>query len=112
MDKLVGILKEFGVPYAYDHFAEGESPQPPFVCYLLPGSNHFVADGKVYYKINEVRLELYTDYKDMELEQRLERLLDEGGIVYRKTEVWIESEKLFEVLYSFDMEGEEDVKEE
>lgn len=112
MDKLVGILKECDVPYAYDHFAEGESPQPPFVCYLLPGSNHFVADGKVYYKINEVRLELYTDYKDMELEQRLERLLDECGIVYEKTEVWIESEKLFEVLYSFDLEGEEDVKEE
>ena len=112
MDKLVGILKKFGVPYAYDHFAEGESPQPPFICYLLPESNHFVADGKVYYKINEVRLELYTDYKDMELEQRLERLLDECGIVYGKTEVWIESEKLFEVLYSFDLEGEEDVKEE
>lgn len=112
MDKLIAILEEFGVPYAYDHFAEGESPEPPFICYLLPGSNNFVADGRVYYKINEVRFELYTDSKDIGLEQRLETLLDKHGIVYGKTEAWIESERLFEVLYSFDMEGENDVQEE
>ena len=112
MDKLVAILEEFGVPYAYDHFAEGESPEPPFICYLLPGSNNFVADGRVYYKINEVRFELYTDSKDIGLEQHLETLLDKHGIVYGKTEAWIESERLFEVLYSFDMEGENDVQEE
>ena len=30
-----------------DHFAEGESPDPPFICYLLPGSDNFSADGRV-----------------------------------------------------------------
>lgn len=28
-----------------DHFAEGESPDPPFICYLLPGSDNYSADG-------------------------------------------------------------------
>ena len=37
MDKLLDILKSADFPYAYDHFAEGEAPDPPFVCYLLPG---------------------------------------------------------------------------
>ena len=105
MDRLISILKEMGIPYAYDHFAEGEAPDPPFLCYLLPGSDNFSADGKVYHKISEVRLELYTDFKDLPSEQRVETALDAAGILYNKTETWIDSEKLYEVLYSFDMEG-------
>ncbi len=111
MDELLRVLTEFGIPYAYDHFAEGESPEPPFVCYLLPGSDHFCADGRVYFKINEVRVELYTDYKDLGLEKRLEDVLDAHGIFYGRSETWIESEKLYEVLYSFEMEGENNAQE-
>ena len=98
MERLISILKEMGIPYAYDHFAEGEAPDPPFLCYLLPESDNFSADGKVYHRISEVRLELYTDFKDLSSEQQV-------GIFYNKTETWIDSERLYEVLYSFDMEG-------
>ena len=105
MEKLLSILDSIGIPYAYDHFAEGESPEPPFLCYLLPGSDNFSAEGKVYHKISEVRLELYTDYKDLASEQKVEDTLDAAGLFYNKTETWIDSEKLYEVLYSFDMEG-------
>ena len=104
MEELLQILSETQTPFAYHHFAEGESPEPPFICYLLPGSNNFSADGKVYYKINEVHIELYTDLKDLVVEQQLEDVLDEHGIFYNKSETWIESEKLYEVLYIFEME--------
>ena len=104
MEELLQILRETQIPFAYHHFAEGESPEPPFICYLLPGSNNFSADGKVYYKINEVHIELYTDLKDLAVEQQLEDVLDEHGIFYNKSETWIESEKLYEVLYTFEME--------
>ena len=104
MEELLQILNETQISFAYHHFAEGESPQPPFICYLLPGSNNFSADGKVYYKINEVHIELYTDLKDLAVEQQLEEVLDEHGIFYNKSETWIESEKLYEVLYTFEME--------
>lgn len=104
MDELISILKETGIPFAYDHFAEGESPKPPFICYLLPASDNFSADGKVYYKISGVNIELYTDKKDLPAEQKIEAVLDKHGIFYDKTEVWIESEKLYEVLYTFEME--------
>ena len=104
MEELLQILSETQIPFAYHHFAEGESPEPPFICYLLPGSNNFSADGKVYYKINEVHIELYTDLKDLAVEQQLEDVLDEHGIFYNKSETWIESEKLYEVLYTFEME--------
>ena len=104
MEELLQILSETQIPFAYHHFAEGESPDPPFICYLLPGSNNFSADGKVYYKINEVHIELYTDLKDLAVEQQLKDVLDEHGIFYNKSETWIESEKLYEVLYTFEME--------
>ncbi len=101
MEELLQILSETQIPFAYHHFAEGESPESPFICYLLPGSNNFSADGNVYYKINEVHIELYTDLKDLAVEQQLENVLDEHGIFYNKSETWIESEKLYEVLYTF-----------
>ena len=104
MDDLVRLLEETGIPFAYDHFAEGESPDPPFICYLLPQSDNFSADGKVYLKVSSVNIELYTDSKALSVEQTLEAVLDTHGIFYDKTEVWIESEKLYEVLYSFEME--------
>ena len=104
MDDLMQLMEEIGLPFAYDHFAEGESPVPPFITFLLPGSDNFAADGKVYLKINEVHIELYTDEKNPETEALVEAVLDAHEIFYDKTEVWIESEKLYEVLYSFESE--------
>ena len=104
MKRIAELIKSMGLPFAYDHFAEGESPAPPFICYLTPGSDNFAADGRVYYKINIVNIELYTDTKDPSVEQKVESVLDASGIFYDKTEVWIESEKLYEVLYQFELE--------
>ena len=104
MDDLLKMLKDMGLPFAYDHFTEGEAVDPPFLYYLLPASHNFAADGKVYHKVSVVHLELYTDKKDPSLEQTVEAVLDTGEVFYDKTEVWIESEKLYEVLYTFEME--------
>lgn len=104
MDRLLEVLQEIGIPFAYDHFAEGESPDPPFICYLIPASDNFSADGQVYFKANEVHIELYTDKKDIDKEALVEAVLDSHGIFYDRTEIWIESERLYEVLYSFETE--------
>lgn len=106
MDRLLEIIKHIGLPNAYHHFAEGESPEPPFLIYILPASDNFSADGKVYFKANEVHIEIYTDYKSPNIEKKVEAVLDEHGIFYNKTEVYIEAEKLYEVLYIFEMEEE------
>ena len=42
---------------------------------------------------------MYTDFKDLSAEQQVETALDAAGIFYNKTETWIDSEKLYEVLY-------------
>ena len=66
-EEVKALVEEMGLPYAYDHFAEGESPNPPFICFLYPKAENFGADNLVYY--------------------------------YEKSEVWIETEKMYEVLY-------------
>ena len=104
MDRITEILKAAGFPFAYDHFAEGESPSPPFICYMLPESDNFSADGRVYLKVSVVHIELYTDEKSPAAEEILENVLTEHGIFYDKSEVWIESESLYEVLYTFETE--------
>ena len=97
-DEIMAMLREVGLPLAYDHFAEGESPDPPFLVFLFPSSDNFSADGRVYQKIDALHIELYTDLKQPVLEASLETVLDRHGIFYEKTEVWIESEHLYEVL--------------
>ena len=104
MEELLEIIQEMDIPFAYDHFAGGESPDPPFICYLLPGTDNFAADGRVYLKVNEVNIELYTDTKNLTVEQQVEAVLDKYGIFYERSEVWISSEKLYEVMYTFEME--------
>ena len=97
------MVEEMGLPYAYDHFAEGESPDPPFVVFLYPRSDNFGADNVVYFKINELNIELYTDRKDPELEETVEAVLDGHRLFYNKSEVWIDSERLYEVLYEMEV---------
>lgn len=80
MDNIIAMMEEIGLPFAYDHFAEGESPQPPFICFLHPGSNNFAADGWAYFKVDMVHIELYTDEKNPETENHVEAVLDEHGI--------------------------------
>ena len=101
--EVIVLLTEMDIPFAYDHFVEGESPEPPFLVFLYPGSNHFAVDGRVYFKVNRLNIELYTDKKDVELEETVEAVLDRHGIFYGKSEVWIESENLYEVLYQMEV---------
>ena len=107
MDDLMTLMTEIGLPFAYDHFAEGEAVNPPFITFLMPSSDNFSADGIVYLKVDVVHIELYTDEKNPETEQMVETVLDAHGIFYDKNETWIESEKLYEVLYAFERKGTE-----
>lgn len=102
-EQIADTLSGIGLPFAYHHFAEGESPDPPFCVYLTSGSNNFAADGKVYHKIKQLDIELYTDQKDPAMEEKLEAALDASEIFYEKTEAYIESERLYEVLYEMEV---------
>ena len=102
-EEVVSMAEETGYPVTYDHFAEGESPDPPFLVFLFPSSDNFSADGRVYAKIDALHFELYTDKKDPSAEAKVEAVLDGHGIFYDKSEVWIAEERLYEVLYTMEV---------
>jgi len=99
------MIEETGLPVAYDHFAEGESPDPPFICFLFPGSDNLFADDAVFQKIDELNIELYTDRKDPDMETRIEDILAAHELPFEKSEVWIAEERMYEVLYQTQIIG-------
>lgn len=98
-EEVMKLMERLGLPFAYDHFAEGESLDSPFSCFLYPKAQNFSADNVVYHHFNQLDIEVYTDFKNPELEEKIEAILTEAELYYEKSEVWIESEKMYEVLY-------------
>ena len=95
-EQIAEMMEEMGLPFAYHHFAEGESPAPPFLLFLSPGENTFSADNLAYFSCKQLDIELYTDKKQPELEEQVETVLSQHEIYYTKTETFIDSEELYE----------------
>ena len=83
-EEVKALVEEMGLPYAYDHFAEGESPDPPFICFLYPKAENFGADNLVYHHFNRLDIEVYTDYKDPDMEASIEEVLTAHELYYEK----------------------------
>lgn len=102
LPELYNILKAVGYPVAYSHFKEAQTP--PFICYLDNGTSNFMADDKVYKKIEYARIELYTVKKDLVAEAKLEQALNDNEIVWDSMPtVFIDSEQLFQKIYELEM---------
>ena len=94
---LFNLLKSTGLPVAYHHFVS--PPEPPYLVYLFAYSSNFGADNKVYLKQNNYQVELYTKTKDPGREKLLEDLFDNNEIYWEKSETYIESEKMHQIIY-------------
>lgn len=105
LTELKDILNTVGIPVVYHSFqSAGLAVQPPpYIVYLVVNSDNIGADDKVLLKQNVVHVELYTQYKDAQLEQKLEDALDNASIFYEKTELYIQDEKMFEILYEIEI---------
>ena len=96
--KIAGL----GLPYAYHHFAEGEAPVCPYIIFRFPDSKNFAADDVAFHKADNLDIELYTEKRDVFLENGLEEVLDANGLFYNKTENYLSSEALYEILYELE----------
>lgn len=101
-------LQEIGLPITYSHFdvdGPNKSPSPPFLIYFVAGRDDESADNINYIKKTTYALELYTDFKDLETEKKIEDKLSELELPFRKDEVYIESERLYQVYFEFEIIG-------
>lgn len=94
---LFALLKTTNLPVAYHHFTS--PPSPPYVVYLFAYNTNFGADNKVYSGAKNFQVELYTKTKDPTSEALIEGLFDAHEIYWDKTETYIDSEGLYQVLY-------------
>jgi len=94
---LFQLLKTTKLPVAYHHFTS--PPSPPYVVYLFSYSSNFGADNKVYEDFKNFQVELYTNKKDLDREKLIEDALNGADVYWEKTEMYIDSEGLYQVLY-------------
>ena len=71
--------------------------------YLYSYSNDLIADNHNYKEISYFQIELYTTKKDLASEKLVEDKLKEIELPYSKIETWIDSEKLYQVIYEIQL---------
>lgn len=93
---------ENGIKIPYSHFDFDREVEPPHLMSTEIDSDNFIADNKIYFEKCNARLELTTDSRDRELEKRIEEeiLFD---IIWGKEVTYIQSEKVWNVSYFFEI---------
>lgn len=93
-------INGFSNKVAYRAFPIGKAPKLPFICYLCTNSDNFDADNVVYHVQQIVDIELYTAKKSEDTEQLVEAKLNDIGLVWNKYEEYIDSEEMYEIIYT------------
>ena len=97
---LYNLLKKLNIPVAYDHFDDNKNLKPPFMAYREQAADTFNADNKNYFLNKKFEIELVTLKKDVELEERVEELLNNNNISFDKSdEIWDKDEKIYHIFY-------------
>lgn len=100
LSDFVEILEELSIPFRYRSFKNGENPQTPYAVYYQEGLTVMNADNNVHQYIKEVTLELITDYKNEDLEDRVVETLSKHNLYFEhEGELYIDSEELYQVSY-------------
>jgi len=99
---LLGSIKisESPVEYikvAYDHFRQ--KTQPPFILFRNTDTTTYKADNKVYWIDNNYIVDLVTELKNPQLEQKLEQVLNNNELPFDKEEDFIDSEQIYQIRY-------------
>lgn len=99
-EKLCKILQSSGIPFRYHHFNTDSLPPLPRGVYMFDDATSVRADGITAMLIDNIRIELYTAAKEPETEQMLEKVLTDAGIPFDKVdELFIQTEKMYEIIY-------------
>ena len=97
------LVSSIGLPYAYYQFPDDTPQEPPFICFYYDDSTDLAADNVNYQRIRRMYLELYTATKDFTTENTVETTLIEAGIYFTREEEYLDSERMFMVVYEFEV---------
>jgi hypothetical protein len=103
LEELYQALESIGLPVAYRAFKVPQTP--PFLVYLFTYKSDLMAENQNYVEIDNFQVELYTENKDPDTEKLVESKLKELGLPYSKTETFLQSEGLFQLVYEIQLIG-------
>lgn len=96
--ELANLLESLGYPLAYSHFKSVQ--EPPFICYLVISGDTFSADNTAIHEATYVDIELYTDKKNITIENQIKDLLKKNELPFSYVEIYIKEEGVFKCTFS------------
>lgn len=100
--QLLGQFETYGIPITYYSYPDRHAPELPYAVYYFPDTRPEAADNNNWSEVSTINIEVYTREKDFLLEHTVAGILDLYGLVYTKTEAYINSEHMFQVLYQME----------
>lgn len=94
------MLEETGLKVAENCFLS--PPTLPYIVFL-EDSNCSGADNKICILERDITVELYSSRINREKENELEEILIKNSIEFSKDRTWIDSEKIFQTVYDFNL---------
>ena len=101
--EIIAGMESIGLPCAYHKWSK--APSLPYMVILHTDNGDMTADNHNYLDIGNYRLELYTAIKHPPTEKKVEQWLKDHRILYEKTEVFLDSEDMFQVVYEIQLIG-------
>ena len=101
--ELCAALKSLGMPVAYGEFTQ--PTVPPFITYQFNSNDDLFADNKNVIAVDTYLVELYVKFKDLAKEKLIQDKFKELNLPYSKTEEYLESEKVRQVVYEIQLLG-------
>lgn len=99
------VLASTGLPVAYLAFPANKCPEMPFLTYQETGSNNFGADGKVYKRVKQLQVDLFSKNKNLAAEEALENALDAAEIFWQKMQTIDDNESCQRYTYEVEVIG-------
>jgi len=93
-------LQSTGMSVAEERFLK--PPALPYIVFL-ESRDVSGADYKNCIADRDISIELYSSKIDKVAENKIEVLLNEKSIAYKKDHVWLDSENFFQTIYDFNL---------
>ncbi|AGK95407.1 hypothetical protein [Clostridium pasteurianum] len=93
-------LQSTGLPVAETAFIK--PPSLPYIVFLT-NDNIAGGDNKNCISDRSIGIELYSSRIDRDSESKIENLLNEKAIEYKKNRTWIPEDTFFETMYDFNL---------
>ena len=70
LEEVAEMVASIGLPYAYHHFDEEQIVAPPYIRWYFNGIDDMYADNINFQSIPELRIELYTDFRNKSKQEK------------------------------------------